>query len=80
MAPATRKELDALVGSTRLSQGHNILRHPEAGGITQVVPADAADRDDGEPLRSRLEDENGEIQHGKVNVDLAGHAELAPSP
>ena len=36
--------------SARRGQGHQILCHPEAGGITEVVPADAADWDDGEPL------------------------------
>src|SRR5215831_16493140 len=66
--------------SARLGQGHHILRHPEAGGITQVVPADVADRDDGEPLRSRLKDRPGEIQSWNAHVNVARHAELTQAP
>jgi len=53
------------------SHGHQIPSHPEADWIAEVIPLHAADRDDGEPLGCRLEDEPGEIHHGKAHVDLA---------
>src|SRR5262249_50071612 len=89
-APATRQS-PCLAGrlsdaravgerSARRGQRHHILRHPEAGGVTQVVPADATHRDDGKPLGSRLEDEPRELHRGKSCVDLTGHADLAQAP
>jgi hypothetical protein len=66
--------------SARRGQGHQILCHPEAGGITEVVPADAADWDDGEPLGSRLEDKPREVHRGESRVDLAGRVDLAQAP
>ena len=63
--------------SARRGQGHQILCHPETAGITEVIPADAADWDDGKPFGSRLEDEPREVYRGESGVDLAGRVERA---